>query len=155
MKFKEFKNAVEDLGRKYHCETVIEADTDYIEIRFVGEYYPDTICEIHKSKRFVLDLNWNLFIYLSENARNDLFEIVTEFAKTPPADREDEKSFIIPLPGLITSDGEQQYLTYKDDNFFASRRNEDLRQIWKEEHLKHVPEVYRQFAVEFNKGEEC
>lgn len=69
-------------------------------------------------------------------------------------DREDEKRFIIPLPELITTDGKQQYLTHKDCKFFASRRDERLRQIWKEEHLKFVPEIYRQFAVEFEKEEE-
>ena len=63
---------------------------------------------------------------------------------------EDEKMFIIPLPGLVTTDGKQQYLTHRDNTFFACRREKELRQIWKEEHLKFVPEVYRQFAVEFD-----
>lgn len=74
----------------------------------------------------------------------------TEFAATKPEDRKDEKMFIIPLPGLVTTDGRQQYLTHKDCNFFACRRKNNLRQTWKEEHLKFVPEVYRQFAVEFD-----
>ena len=63
---------------------------------------------------------------------------------------DEEEMFIIPLPGLVTTDGKQQYLTHRDNTFFACRREKELRQIWKEEHLKFVPEVYRQFAVEFD-----
>lgn len=58
------------------------------------------------------------------------------------------KRFIVPLPGLVTTDGQQQYLTNKGGTWFASRRDEKLRQTWKEEHLGYIPEVYRQFAVD-------
>ena len=90
---------------------------------------------------------------IKEYTKKELFDILVEFAATDLADREDEKRFIIPLPGLVTTDGKQQYLSHKG-NFFASRRDEELRQTWKEEHLKFVPEVYRQFAVEFDEGKE-
>lgn len=59
-----------------------------------------------------------------------------------------EKRFIVPLPGLVTNDGAQQYLTNKGGKWFACRRRGDLRQTWKEEHLDYIPEVYRQFAVD-------
>ena len=59
-----------------------------------------------------------------------------------------EKRYIVPLPNLKTSGGKQQYLTHADNTFFAARRNEDLRQTWKEEHLKYIPEEYRKHAVE-------
>lgn len=58
------------------------------------------------------------------------------------------KRFIVPLPGLITTDGKQQYLTNKGGTWFASRRDGNLRQTWKWEHLDYIPEVYRQFAVD-------
>ena len=150
MKYKEFKKAVEDWGRKYHYEPVIEVDFNYVNIGLEGDVLYDIICEIHKTQRCVIDLNWTPFRNLSENAKGHLFNIVTEFAATKPEDRKDEKRFIIPLPGLVTTDGKQQYLTHKDCKFFASRRDETLQQIWKEEHLKFVPEIYRQLAVEFD-----
>ena len=83
----------------------------------------------------------------------DFINACVELGKTPLADREDEKRFIVPLPGLVTTDGKQQYLS-QDYNFFASRRDKTLKQTWKEEHLKFIPEFYRQFAVEFDEGEE-
>ncbi|MEQ2400119.1 hypothetical protein [Peptoniphilus hominis (ex Hitch et al. 2025)] len=58
------------------------------------------------------------------------------------------KRFIVPLPGLVTNDGAQQYLTNRGGRWFACRRRSDLRQTWKEEHLGYIPEVYRQFAVD-------
>lgn len=58
------------------------------------------------------------------------------------------KRFIVPLPGLVTTDGKQQYLTNKGGTWFASRRVESLRQTWKWEHLDYIPEVYKKFAVD-------
>jgi hypothetical protein len=72
-----------------------------------------------------------------------------KFAKTDPEEREVIR-YIIPLPRLKTSDGKQQFLTHKDNTFFACERNKGLRQTWKEEHLVHVPEVYRKYAVELD-----
>lgn len=76
-------------------------------------------------------------------------EAAIAYAKTSLNDRksEDEKRYIIPLPHLVTTDGEQQYLTH-NGSFFASRRDKELRQTWKEEHLKYIPEEYRKYAVE-------
>lgn len=64
------------------------------------------------------------------------------------------KRFIVPLPGLVTNEGEQQYLTNRGGKWFACRRIKSLRQTWKEEHLGYIPEVYRQFAVELEDSEE-
>lgn len=58
------------------------------------------------------------------------------------------KRFIVPLPGLVTNDGQQQYLTNRRGKWFACRRHGKLRQTWKWEHLNYIPEIYRQFAVD-------
>lgn len=52
------------------------------------------------------------------------------------------------IRGLVTNDGQQQYLTKRKGKWFACRRHGKLRQTWKEEHLEYIPEIYRQFAVE-------
>ena len=154
MRYKEFKKAIEEWGEKYHYKPVIEVDFNYVNIGLEGDVLYDIICEIHKTQRCVIDLNWTPFRNLSENAKGHLFNIVTEFAATKPEDREDEKRFIIPLPNLVTTDGRQQYLSYEYGNFFASRRDETLIQTWNEEHLKLIPEFYRQFIVEFEEFKE-
>lgn len=93
--------------------------------------------------------SWNIELSTSLWFPRDfkLLEAVFDYAKTPLEERREEKRYIIPLPHLVTTDGEQQYLTHKG-SFFASRRDKELRQTWKEEHLKYVPEEYRKYAVE-------
>ena len=147
MKYKEFKEKVEDWGEKYNINTLIETDYERIKIKI---YYADSyrsVAHIDPCNTFSVNLFFFYFNILPDDAKEDLFKIITELAATEPKDRKDEKRFIIPLPGLVTTDGEQQYLT-QNGSFFASRRDKRLKQTWKEEHLKFVPEVYRQFAVE-------
>ena len=101
MKYKEFKKEVEYWGKIYNYKPTVNVGSIYIEILFEHVYYTNTVCTIHKSERCVMDLDWKLYRNLSENAKGHLFDLVTEFARTPLADREDEKSFIIPLPAEI------------------------------------------------------
>ena len=81
----------------------------------------------------------------------DMMEAAIAYAKTPPDDRGEPTIYIVPLPDLTTTDGEQQYLTNKSGHWFACRRKQELRQTWKEEHLCYVPEQYRIYAVEVEK----
>lgn len=154
MTFKEFKEKIKAWGEKYNYNTVVYDCDDHIKITVEDEDFIHMICAVHKTERFVMDLVWMAYRLLPENEKHDLFEIVTEFSATSIKDREDEKVFIIPLPRLFTTDGKRQYLTYKDCRYFASRRKKNLRQTWREEHLKYVPEFYRQFAKEFDEDKE-
>lgn len=80
------------------------------------------------------------------------FEFLTSalaYAETPLDERQEEKIYIVPLPHLILSDGLQIYLTQTHQgNFFPSIRDKALKQTWKEKDLIHIPEEYRDFAVE-------
>ena len=152
MTFKELQKKVKEWGEKYNHNVVIDNNISDGNIGIMLKDKP--CCIVHKLERFVMDLMWIAYKELPENERNDLFQIVTEFSATKIKDREDEKQFIIPLPVLVTTDGKRQYLTYKDCRFFASRRDKTLRQTWGEEHLKSVPDFYRQFAVEFYEWQE-
>ncbi|EGO9068942.1 DUF1642 domain-containing protein [Enterococcus faecalis] len=59
-----------------------------------------------------------------------------------------ELVYEIPLSCLKTTDGEVQYLSYKDKKWFASRKNTWLKQRFTETELKEkVPEFYRELAV--------
>lgn len=53
----------------------------------------------------------------------------------------------IPLPNLFTTNEQQQYLTFKDGTYFASKFNEKLKQTFNEEELEDVPKFYRDLAV--------
>lgn len=93
-------------------------------------------------------INNPVFAKLSPDKRHKLLDAFIEYTYTPLDEREEERRYIFPLPGLITTDGQQQYLTQVGRNWFACRRKKDLRQTWKEEHIKWVPELYRDFKVE-------
>ncbi|EFM24800.1 hypothetical protein HMPREF9225_1666 [Peptoniphilus duerdenii ATCC BAA-1640] len=132
--------------RKYIFETEIfmVADEDLKDLM---------IARIYERKANALETMYVNFLSLEDDIRAELLDIFVEYAKTPPDEREEEKRFIVPLPGLVTTDGEQQYLTHKEEHFFACRRNKDLRQTWKEKHLKYIPEEYRKYAVELSSVE--
>ncbi|CAC9931719.1 hypothetical protein PEPNEM18_01057 [Aedoeadaptatus nemausensis] len=80
--------------------------------------------------------------------RDKIINGFIELMNTPPEEWCKPKRYIFPLPGLTTTDGEQQYLTQEGKHWFACRRNKDLRQTWKEEHIKWIPEEYRHLKVE-------
>lgn len=122
-------------------------ETDITLAEFLG-WEENTEYEYDCDRFKIMDND--LFIYNNFAAEKwlDAYDVsINGFEELRNA-RKVEKRYIVPLPNLKTSDGEQQYLTHKDNTFFVSRRNEDLRQTWKEEHLKHIPEEYRKYAVE-------
>ena len=119
-------------------KTVLEREGfDFKNTIFINEIYENRV--------------WIEESYYVDNEDMDMMEAAIAYAKTPLPDREEPKRYIVPLPDLTTTDGEQQYLTNKSGHWFACRRNKDLRQTWKEEHLCYVPEQYRGDAVEVDK----
>lgn len=142
MKVKEFKKAIDSIGFDNGVNLKVTEDIYF----FFIESDTKILATIPKTKKNLLSTNYNIFLKQKEKTRQDLLDVIYKFASTPISERE-EKRYIIPLPHLVTTDGEQQYLTH-NGSFFASRRDKKLRQTWKKEHLKYVPEEYRKFAVE-------
>lgn len=149
MRHKEFKEKAGAWGRKYGYAIRVIFDDFHTHVEVGVDEASYVAAHISNIFEFALETKWDYYTKITNHARSELFDILVEFAKTPLEDRKDEKRFIIPLPELVTTDGKQQYLT-TNGSFFASRRDKDLRQIWREEHLKYVPEIYRQFAEEFD-----
>lgn len=86
---------------------------------------------------------------------------ISLFLMTPEEDRgisevvsSEEEQYIIPMPGLSTTSGHQQFLTEKDGVYFSCRRNEDLHQVFTEGELDTVPSAYRDYAEPLNEYEE-
>lgn len=97
-----------------------------------------------------------MFVNISSSTPSNLSMLTAciAFAETPPDERGMDTRYIVPLPRLQTTDGEQQYLTQKGKNWFACRRTPSLRQTWKEEHLQYIPEEYRKYAVKISEEEQ-
>lgn len=150
MKTNELVKIIEELG--------LEPDFDY-ERQDEEEY--EVLSAYNGGYRVLtVSLDWfgvwycieSEFDKLVPNIRHQLLDAFIALAHTPFDERVEGKRYIIPLPNLVTTDGWQQYLTQKGKHWFASRRNEELRQTWKEEHMKYVPEPYRGFKVEVEDG---
>lgn len=144
MKYKELeKVAVRSFYtiRRIGVNTVIERENSLYE----------------RTDRIIIDETREDKITISMLASNpNDFEFLTSaiaYAETPLDVRQEEKIYIVPLPHLTTSNGEQLFLTHQG-NFFPHVRNTGLRQTWKEKDLIHIPEEYRDFAVEIVEVEE-
>lgn len=156
MRIDELVKRLEKIEKKYDLHFKVRKyifETE-IFIKFADEDLVDLmIARIYERKANALETIYVNFLLLEDEIRAELFDIFAEYAKTPPGEREEEKRFIVPLPGLITRDGEQQYLTHEGGHFFACWRKKELRQTWKEKHLKFLPKEYRKYAVELSKVE--
>lgn len=104
MKYSEFKTEVEKLG------FVVKDDGApiYVDKSKGGE----TLVSIGKYKRFWLDTGWSGFNNLTEDQKLKLYELAYQLAKTPLAEREEEKRYWlrkIPVP-LLDKEGEKKWL---------------------------------------------
>lgn len=142
MKTKELKEIAEKNGYEFN----VDGCSIFLikEIQIYGRTFKNVI----KINRLACKSIWiNNSEYVGEMDVN-MMEASIAYAKTPEEDREEPKRYIIPLPDLTTTDGEQLYLTHKDGHWFTCCRKQGLRQTWKKKHLCYVPEQYRGYAVE-------
>lgn len=95
------------------------------------------------------------YSFIGEIPREILL-LVSEYMLTPFEKRGEVESkyYEVPLFDLVTSDGEQQYLTEKNGKYFASRKDDNLKQKFTKKELKKIPTVYKDFAVTIDEKEE-
>ena len=114
-----------------------------------GEWFGDFYSEKVKGDFPRIDelAEW-LYDNDKETNREREFALATLVVKGLEAvEVEKEKLYIIPLKGLITTDGHQQYLTGKVGRYFASRRNYSLKQTFTQTEVdNNVPACYREWA---------
>ena len=97
MKYSEFKAEVEKLGFTYsnRCEKVaVEVD---------GQ----PVMDISTGRKYIVDNFWDEYQQLNETTRGQLFDLAFQLAKTPLAEREEEKRYWLrklPVPLLDRSE---------------------------------------------------
>lgn len=133
------ENKVMVLGNMSLCEVVLNV-TDFIE--WTPELAKSAHFCITSAIRGIVDSVCSLLDILEKNSK------VLEVAMKEETTKK-EPMYEIPLSCLKTTDGEVQYLSYKDKTWFASRKNTWLKQRFTEKELKEkVPEFYRELAKE-------
>ena len=104
MKYSEFKAEVENMGF-----VVIDSGAPiYVDKDKDGE----TLMSIDVHRRFLLDPGWSGFNKLTEDQQLKVYDLAYQLAKTPPAEREEEKRYWlqkIPVP-LLDKEGENKWL---------------------------------------------
>ena len=87
MKYSKFKTEVENMGFVLEDEGV----PIYVDKSKDGE----TLVSIGKHKRFWLDPGWSGFNNLTEDQQLKLYDLAYQLAKTPLAEREEEKRYYL------------------------------------------------------------
>ena len=146
MKYSEFKREVEKLGFTYskRCEQAA--------VKVDGQ----TVMNISTGRKYIVDSEWNKYQQLNETTQGQLFDLAYQLAKTPLAEREEEKLYRVKFPN-VTRSGNSIYLEKKqssEDNVGVDWSHEDFifeephSYIFTEQEIKDIDERYLTFKVE-------
>ena len=145
MKYSEFEREVEKLG----CE-VYDMSGDVVVKRNTH-----TILTVNKNKGFEFDNVWNNWSRIGE-IKSPLFDLAYQLAKTPLAEREEEKKYRVKFPA-ITRLGRNIYLSkekgcvdplgidWSGETFIHDRPS---LYTFTEQEIKDIDERYLAFKVE-------
>ena len=100
MKYSEFKREVEKLGFTYskRCEQAA--------VKVDGQ----TVMNISTGRKYIVDSEWNKYQQLNETTQGQLFYLAYQLAKTPLAEREEEKRYYLRLATKIDVYEDRRYL---------------------------------------------
>lgn len=146
MRTSEFREALKELG---------------FEVRMVGSerilinkrYGIETFASVLKNKKWGLDTDFNDFYNLEETKQGELFSILTTYASTPIAEREEEKRYRLKLINKMV-DENVSYLNKikkKEQYFISSNIHfvEGVQTIFTESELKYIDETsFKRVEVE-------
>ena len=107
MKYSEFKTEVEKMG--FVVED--EGTPIYVDKSKDGE----TLVSIGKHKRFWLDPGWSGFNNLTEDQKLKLYDLAYQLAKTPLAEREEEKRYYLRNASPLLRGSGRGYLAKNKD----------------------------------------
>ena len=91
MRYKEFKEKIEDWGQKHDYATKVIFGDFHTNVKVGIDEASFVAAHISNIYTFALETWWNYSTKIKKHARAELFDILVEFAKTPIEDREDKK----------------------------------------------------------------
>lgn len=152
MRIDNLQDELNAIGRIYDVKLGTVEEPEILKITLTDKLnYTSVIATVSETSENIINTDYPIFTVLDFNLSRDILKPLVGYARTPiDLRRKEDTRYIVPLPGLVTTDGRQQFLTHKLGNFFACGRNGELRQTWKEKDLEHIPEEYRKYAVELD-----
>ena len=147
MKYSEFKREVEKLGFTYskRCEQAA--------VKVDGQ----TVMNISTGRKYIVDSEWNKYQQLNETTQGQLFDLAYQLAKTPLAEREEEKRYRVKFPSITrwgnavylqkdTGDKDPIGVDWSPEDFIFDEKPTDY--IFTEQEIKDIDERYLAFKVE-------
>ena len=105
MKYSEFEREVEREG--FNVDR--KSGTVYVDST------TGTVMSISTDDLFMFDCDWSAFVHLNRDVQEPLFDLAYQLAKTPLAEREEEKLYNIIFP-TIQRDGNFIYMARDNSN---------------------------------------
>ena len=148
MKYSEFKAEVENMGF-----SVVDSGVPIYVEKEGGE----TLLSVGKERRFWLDPGWGGFEALDEVQKLELYALGYKLAKTPIAEREEEKRYRVKFPSITrwgnavylqkdTGDKDPIGVDWSPEDFIFYEKPIDY--IFTEQEIKDIDERYLAFKVE-------
>ena len=149
MKYSEFEREVEREG--FNVDR--KSGTVYVDST------TGTVMSISTDDLFMFDCDWYAFVHLNRDVQEPLFDLAYKLAKTPLAEREEEKLYNVIFP-TIQRDGNFIYMAKDNSNgdplgidwsdYIYMRRN-PTNYAFTEQEIKDIDERYFLFAEEVKK----
>ncbi len=146
MKYSEFKTEVEKLGFTHSIR--------YADI--VVKVHGRTVMGVSTNREYIVDSEWDYSQNLHKKIQGELFDLAYQLAKTPLAEREEEKLYNIIFP-TIQRDGNFIYMAKDNSNgdplsvdwsdSIYMKRN-PTKFAFTEQEIKAIDERYLAFKVE-------
>ena len=146
MKYSEFEREVEREG--FNVDR--KSGTAYVDST------TDTVMSISTDDLFMFDCDWSAFVHLNRDVQGKLFDLAYQLAKTPLAEREEEKLYNVIFP-TIQRDGNFIYMAKDNSNgdplgidwsdYIYMKRN-PTKFAFTEQEIKDIDERYLAFKVE-------
>ena len=146
MKYSEFEREVEREG--FNVDR--ESGTAYVDST------TDTVMSISTDDLFMFDCDWSAFVHLNRDVQEPLFDLAYQLAKTPLAEREEDKLYNVIFP-TIQRDGNFIYMAKDNSNgdplgidwsdYIYMKRN-PTNFAFTEQEIKDIDERYLAFKVE-------
>lgn len=146
MKYSEFEREVEREG--FNVDR--KSGTVYVDST------TGTVMSISTDDLFMFDCDWSAFVHLNRDVQEPLFDLAYQLAKTPLAEREEEKLYNIIFPTIQrdgnfiymakdNSNGDPLGIDWSDSTYM--KRN-PTKFAFTEQEIKDIDERYLAFKVE-------
>ena len=132
MKYSEFEREVEKLGFTHNTRCA----------EIVVKVHGRTVMGVSTNREYIVDSEWDEFQSLHKKTQGELFDLAYQLAKTPLAEREEEKKYYLRLvtPPILKKQvteylRKSEYLEYYTTGLSKNTGDEKIKTIFTESEI--------------------